>query len=253
MTSRLHSRRFWLLTGAALLVAAGTFSLGQWQLRRADEKETTQADIQSREALSPLDAQALAALKNPADALYQPVVLQGVWQPTHTVYLDNRPMAGRTGFWVLTPLALQGSGRMVLVQRGWVPRDFNERTRLPTIATPAGLVRVEGRIAPPPSRLYAFKGDDVGLIRQNLDLNAFRLETGLPLLDAPVLQTGPASDGLLREWAAPALGVEKHYGYAFQWFALCALVVVLYVWFQLILPFRASSPASRGDQPPQLP
>ena len=57
-----------------------------------------------------------------------------------------------------------------------------------------------------------------------VDLAGFRAQTGLPLLDGAVLQTGPASDGLLREWAAPALGVEKHYGYAFQWFALKLLM-----------------------------
>ena len=108
------------------------------------------------------------------------------------------------------------------MQRGWVPRNFADRTRLPEVATPAGRVTVEGRIAPPPSKLYEFKGADAGPIRQNLDLAAFRLETGLPLLEeVSLLQTGAPSEGLLREWAAPNLGVDKHYGYAFQWFGLC--------------------------------
>jgi surfeit locus 1 family protein len=111
----------------------------------------------------------------------------------------------------------------------------------------AGLVTVEGRIAPPPSKLYEFKGVDVGRIRQNLDLTTFRLETGLPLLEASLLQTGAPSEGLLREWVAPNLGVDKHYGYAFQWFSLCGLVVILYVWFQMILPFRASLRAQGRD------
>jgi surfeit locus 1 family protein len=35
------------------------------------------------------------------------------------------------------------------------------------------------------------------------------------------------------------LDVAKHHGYAFQWFALCALIGLLYVWFQLIAPLRA--------------
>ena len=76
-------------------------------------------------------------------------------------------------------------------------------------------------------------------IRQNLDLQAFRAETRLPLrTDLTLQQAGPASEGLLREWPAPALGVEKHYGYAFQWFGLSVLVVFLYVWFQFIAPWR---------------
>jgi surfeit locus 1 family protein len=43
-------------------------------------------------------------------------------------------------------------------------------------------------------------------------------------------------DGLMRQWPRPAVDVQKHYGYAFQWFALCGLMAGLYVWFQLIRP-----------------
>ena len=147
-------------------------------------------------------------------------------------------MSRRTGFWVVTPLVLQGTGQVILVQRGWAPRDFSDRARLPDVFTPAGLVTVEGRIAPPPSKLYEFKGVDTGRIRQNIDLAAFGKETGLSLFkEASVLQTGAASEGLLRDWPAPSLGVAKHYGYAFQWFGLGVLVIFLYVWFQLIVPF----------------
>jgi cytochrome oxidase assembly protein ShyY1 len=62
----------------------------------------------------------------------------------------------------------------------------------------------------------------------------------LPVL---VLQTGPASEGLQREWAAPNTGIDKHHGYAFQWFGLSALVLGLYVWFQWIVPLRRRSKA----------
>ena len=239
MISVWYSRRFWLLTLAAVLVAGTTFSLGQWQLRRAAQKEAIQAAIDAKKVLPALDGRALAAIKNIADEFYRPVDLQGVWQASQTVYLDNRPMNGRAGFWVLTPLVLQGSGQVIVVQRGWAPRDFSDRTRLPEVLTPTGLVTVQGLIAPPPSKLYEFKGVESGPIRQNLDLNAFRRETGLPLLDASLHQTGPASEGLLREWAPPNLGVDKHYGYAFQWFGLCTLVLGLYAWFQIFIPLQA--------------
>ena len=247
MTPVLHPRSFWLLTLAAVLVAGTTFSLGQWQLRRAAQKEAVQAAIEAKNMLLALDATSLGASKNIANEVYRRVAVQGVWQASHTVYLDNRPMNGRTGFWVFTPLVLQGTGQAILVQRGWVPRNFSDRARLPEVVTPAGVVTVEGRIAPPPSKLYEFKGVNAGTIRQNLDLAAFRLETGLPLLEVSLLQTGAPSEGLLREWAAPNLGVDTHYGYAFQWFGLCALVVGLYVWFQVILPFRASLRTQHRD------
>lgn len=241
MTFTLHKPRFWLLTGAALLVAVVTFSLGKWQLGRAAQKVALQTAITAQAGQAELDDRALASFRNPADALHRPATLQGVWRPEHTVFLDNRPMSGKTGFMVVTPLVLGGSAQVILVQRGWVQRNFTDRTRLPEVPTPAGSVQVRGRIAPPPSKLYAFKGAESGRIRQNIDTLAFAAETALPLLPVSLLQTDPTSEGLLREWAAPNLGVDKHYGYAFQWFGLCALVVGLYMWFQLVQPWRRKS------------
>ena len=249
MKSTLRSLRFWLLTVAALVVAFSTFSLGQWQLRRADQKETLQAAVEAQKVLPALDNRALAATKSVADQMHRPVALQGEWQARHTVYLDNRPMSGKTGFWVHTPLTLQDTGQVILVRRGWAPRNFNDRALLPDVQTPAGLVTVTGRIAPPPSKLYEFKGVDTGRLRQNIDLGAFRLETGLPLLEVSLLQTGGPSDGLLRDWAAPNLGVDKHYGYAFQWFGLFVLVVGLYGWFQVVVPVRKKFISSAGQSP----
>ncbi|WP_457282215.1 SURF1 family protein [Polaromonas sp. P5_D5] len=250
MTRALHSPRFWILTVAALVVAGTTFSLGQWQLRRAAQKEALQAAVDSKGRLPALDVRSLLASQNLADDIHRPAMLKGSWRAEHTVYLDNRPMSGKTGFLVVTPLLLEGSQQAILVQRGWVPRNFADRTRLPDVSTPPGIVTVEGRMAPPPSRLYEFQGTESGRIRQNLDLPAFRAQTGLPLLDVSLLQTGAPSEGLLREWAAPNLGVDKHYGYAFQWFGLCGLVVLLYGWFQLVLPFRTHMRGKRRDQLP---
>ncbi len=247
MTRALQPVRFWVLTAAALMVAGITFSLGQWQFRRADQKETLQAAIEAQKRLPALDERALAATKNIANDMHRTAELRGQWLPQHTVYLDNRPMSGKTGFWVVTPLALQGTGQVILVQRGWVLRNFMDRTLLPEVVTPAGLVTVTGRIAPPPSKLYAFKGLDTGRLRQNINLEGFRLETGLPLLAVSLLQTGGASEGLLREWAAPNLGVDKHYGYALQWFGLFGLMVGLYGWFQIVLPVREKLARRRGD------
>jgi len=155
------------------------------------------------------------------------------------VFLDNRQMDGRPGFYVLTPLQLDGRPEAIVVQRGWVARDFVERTRLLAVPTPDGPVELHGRIAPPPARLYEFAASASGTIRQNLDLTEFARETGLVLLPMSVLQTEvPAgtSDGLRRDWPRPAVDVHKNLGYAVQWFALAALMTGLYVWFQLVRP-----------------
>jgi surfeit locus 1 family protein len=233
--------RFWLVTLAALGTAALTARLGLWQYDRAAQKLALQASLDSRSRLPPLDAGSLAEALPQAEAQHhRAIVLTGRWAAAHTVFLDNRQMqAGRPGFIVVTPLRL-ADGRAVLVQRGWLPRDIQDRTRLPPVPTPEDEVTVAGRVAPPPARLYEFEAADTGRIRQNLDLDAFARETGLRLAPVSVQQTGPTSqsDGLQRDWPVPSSGVAKHHGYSFQWFGLSALVLILYVWFQLIQPRR---------------
>ena len=233
-----------MITLAALAVVGGTLALGAWQLGRAHEKLALEEAVERQGALQPLGNEALLAAGRKPELLHRPVVLHGTWVPRRTVFLDNRQMHGKVGFYVVTPLVLAGSGQAVLVERGWVQRNFEHREQLPAIPTPAGVVTVRGRIAPPPAKLYDFGGAPTGAIRQNVDLTGFRAETRLPLLDVAVRQTGSdTADGLLREWAEPASGAATNYGYAFQWWGLAALTTILYVWFQFIARRRKSPPA----------
>ena len=228
--------RFWLVTVLAVLAVAATLSLGRWQLDRAAEKLNFQASIDRQAEQPQLSGQALLALADPSMALNRQLILRGHWLAQGTVFLDNRQMNSKPGLYVVTPLKLQEGG-VVLVQRGWVARNFMDRTQVPKVDTPAGLVEVQGRLVPPPSKLFEFAGEELGRIRQNLDLLKFGAELGVPLLPVSVQQTGVASDGVLREWPLVATGVDKHYGYAFQWFALSALIAILYVWFQIVRRF----------------
>jgi surfeit locus 1 family protein len=228
----------WLLAIGALASFAATLALGSWQWGRAQQKLALHAAIEERSRQPPASVDELLGGAGTASLLHRQVDLRGEWLPAHTVYLDNRQMNGKPGFFVVTPLRLEGRPAVVAVQRGWVPRNFTDREQLPPVQTPPGVVAVRGRVAPPPARLYAFDSAERGRIRQNLDLTAFRSETGLPLLSVSVQQLGPASEGLLREWPEVASGADKNYGYAFQWWALSGLIASLYVWFQLIAPRR---------------
>ena len=267
--------RFWVITLAAVLTLAATVSLGRWQLSRAAQKEALQASIDAQKLKPPLTQAEFLAMDRATDALHRPVRLRGLWLTPQTVYLDNRQMHGTPGFYVLTPFALEGTEQTVMVQRGWIQRNFVDRTQLGAVETPAGIVEVTGLIEPPPSHLLELGTsatapaagasapaaaasaplaptpavEGYSPIRQNLDLEAFRAETKMPLrTDVSLQQTGPASEGLQRDWPAPALGLERHYGYAFQWFGLSALVVILYVWFQFITPLRRSRRRARDGR-----
>ncbi|MDE2299252.1 MAG: SURF1 family protein [Burkholderiales bacterium] len=225
---------------ATLLGVTLTANLGAWQLRRAAQKIALQTALESRAQLPALTASDLAHTAAAAQVQhYRAVRLRGHWVSAHSVFLDNRQMGDRVGFYLVTPLQLEGRPDAVLVQRGWVPRDQRDRTLLPDVPTPTGRVDVVGHIAPPPARLYEFAAAASGVIRQNLDLGEFAAETGLQLAPLSVQQSDSAAtagDGLLRAWPRPAVDVQMHYGYAFQWFAMCALMTGLYVWFQLVRP-----------------
>jgi surfeit locus 1 family protein len=245
----------WLILIAALICVAITASLGAWQLRRAAHKEQLAAQISQRNELPALENTALnasnfiAATQDDSTWLQRRASVQGRWLHEHTVFLDNRPMqisgSQRVGFYVATPLAIEGSNRVIWVQRGWVQRDFQDRTKLPILPENADIVTVQGRLMAQVSRAYEMKESASSVpetarpsrIWQNLPMVSLGSKALLPMA---LLQTAPETekDGLLRDWPAADTGVAKHYGYAFQWFALSALFVILYVWFQLIAPRR---------------
>ena len=236
-------RSGWLVLVATVVGIVLTANLGAWQLRRAASKIALQEALDSRGELPALGAADLATTAaEAAGQHYRRIRVRGRWDAVHTVYLENRQMNARVGFYVVTPLRLSTRSEAVLVQRGWVPRNLLDRTALPPIQTPTDEVEVAGRIAPPPSRLFEFAPSPATAIRQNIDLAALGAETGLPLLPMSIQQLDPlppstaAADGLLRQWPRPAVDVQMHYGYAFQWFALSALIAGLHVWFRLVRP-----------------
>lgn len=233
-----------LVLVVTVLLAATTARLGLWQLDRAAQKQALEQQRQERAQLPPLTLPELSADAPAPAALWQRRAhLAGLWAADETVYLDNRVMQGRVGFYVLTPLLLD-DGRAVLVQRGWLPRDAGERTRIAPHRTLPGRVQVSGHIAPQPSRMVELGQAVPGPIRQNVDLGAYARETRRRLLpfvivqdDAQGMAAGQA-DGLLRDWPPVTTGVHTNYGYALQWFGLCALLIGLYVWFRIIQPRR---------------
>lgn len=213
----------------ALLVAIG-IGLGNWQTRRAQEKDAIEAALQAQAAQPVI---ALSGATPDADALvFRPVRVKGAFVREWPLYLDNRPHERRAGLHMLMPFKIAGSGKAVLVARGWLPRDPVDRTRLPATPTPQGEIEIEGSVRSHPARVYQFGASaplKPGAIVQNVSIGEFAAASGLQLLPFIVEQGGKADDGLVRAWPRPSHGADKHRGYAFQWYGLAAAAFIFFI------------------------
>lgn len=214
---------------ATLAVCALGLSLGQWQTRRAAEKEEIAVAMQKRAQLPALEIDRRGDLA--ADLAFRRVTLTGEFVRSWPLYLDNRPMHGVAGFYVLMPFKIHGSDQHVLVQRGWQPRNPANRTQMPLLKTPDGQIRLEGLARSGVERVMQL-GQPVrmtpGAILQNLDLSVASGQTGLKMLDFVLQQTSETSDGLQRAWPLPSAGADKHRAYAFQWYGLALMAVIFF-------------------------
>jgi cytochrome oxidase assembly protein ShyY1 len=238
---KLHFRmRLVPLLATVMLVALG-IALAQWQTRRAAEKEHILQQILQRGAEAPLvlDGQRLQGQQ----LAYRKVLLRGEFRRDWPLYLDNRPLHGVAGFYVLMPFKLQGSEMYVLVARGWIPRDPLVRTRLPVLVTPSGAVEVQGVVREQLDRvmqLGAATSLKPGDIVQNLSPADLAKQLQVTMQDFVVEQTSTSPDSLQRDWPLPSSGADRNRGYAFQWYALSAMALIFFV----VTGFRRGKQAS---------
>ncbi|MBL8382043.1 MAG: SURF1 family protein [Burkholderiales bacterium] len=218
---------------AAAVVAVGV-AAGAWQAGRAVEK----AEIEARSSAQ-RDAAEVRIGSEAADAAAMDgrlAVARGEFLPERTVYWDNQ-FAGRVaGMAVITPLRIAGGQRVVLVDRG-VAAPGADRTKLPAVPAPAGVVEVRGRAYLAPRRTLELSADaDSGALWQNLTPQKFSERTGLatqPFILRELGETVPVglARGPDRPPGASGMTAAKHRGYAFQWFSLAALAALLFLFF----------------------
>jgi surfeit locus 1 family protein len=208
--------RGWALAAAAIACAAG-IALGNWQARRADDKRAVRERLEAALKSPPIEIPSAAI--EPKPYALKRVAARGYFVAEHTVYLQNRIRRGRVGYEILTPLRLRDSSVHILVNRGW-----SEAPRAPT---PPGEVRVEGIALERLPRMLQLKEEPKSRVRQNLNPDAYAAETGLRLQPIIVEQRSDPGAGGARAGPRPDAGIEKHQGYALQWYSLAVLAIAL--------------------------
>ncbi|MGN6151935.1 MAG: SURF1 family protein [Lysobacteraceae bacterium] len=215
---------------AFALVAAGLFcTLGVWQLGRAEWKR----DLLQRaaQALSDRRPKPLAVIGDTTrDRAYDWVDVEGRFVEAPAVLLDNQGRDGQVGVRAYRAFAIT-DGPAVLVDLGWVaiPGD----RRMPAVPRDAARTRLTGLLLPPPSKGLAL-GEPAALPDGDLlvtwvDPVALRARLRAPTLAPRVLRPAPeAGFGFERDFdiLPNTMPPERHVGYAVQWFALSATVLV---------------------------
>jgi surfeit locus 1 family protein len=206
-------------------------ALGLWQLDRADQKRTLAHNLEQRRKLPAL---VLSGELPSADRLeYRPVTATGHWLADKTVLIENRKYQGQTGFHVVTPLQLTDSGRILLVNRGWISRE--------QAADPAGIPQPEGEqtihgeanIPQPPALDLSPPIETAEALPHwpFLTLEHFSAWSGLQVMPFMILQAPADASGFVRQWSEPQVNVGMHIGYAIQWFAFA--LIALLIWLRL--------------------
>ncbi|HLX22067.1 MAG TPA: SURF1 family protein [Usitatibacter sp.] len=215
----------WPTIGAVALIAL-TVWLGRWQTDRGDEKEALQKLLDARIDAPVVD---LAASPGPADVIvYRRVRAKGRWIADAQFFVDNQVFEGRAGFHVITPLRIEGSQHVALVDRGWIERTA-AYPRAPDVEVPAGDVLVSGIAALPPKRYLELSTETVqGNVWQNLSIERYRGVTGRDVLPF-VVDADVAPPGLTAVRERPDTGIERHREYSLTWYSLAATALVLWV------------------------
>lgn len=234
MNVRRHPLFLWAI---ALLAMALFARLGFWQLQRADEKGVMLANAGATLATRRPQPLSVLADRNRAHA-YDWIEIEGRFADAPIVLLDNQQHAGKVGVRAYR-VFVATDGLPVLLDLGWaaLPPD---RT-LPKLAPDPAQVMFAGLALPPPGQ-----GLDVGdpvmqpdgmLLATAIDLPTLRKLLRQPALAPRVFRPEPRADfGFYRDFDVlpNTLPPERHLGYAIQWFALAAAVLIT----ALLLTFR---------------
>lgn len=221
--------------------------LGNWQLNRGYEKRALH-DAFSDTAVS-LSAGDMSLAEINSVGIYRNIELYGRYLGEYQFLLDNMTNNGQAGYHVLTPFAVSDKDWILIVDRGWIPKDF-AKDELPAVGVGDGERLISGKLSPLPQPGLLLENQTPGSgwprVTQfaSTATLAESLPTGFPVARPAVLLAVGEPGGFERDWQLPGLQPERHFAYAFQWFALALTLFIIF----FVIAFRGSNEATRGSR-----
>ncbi|KAF0648022.1 MULTISPECIES: SURF1 family cytochrome oxidase biogenesis protein [Streptomyces] len=232
----LLSRQWVILTLLALVLIPVMVELGFWQFHRHERRVAQNELIAANLAAKPVPVAELTSPGHtvPRSDYWRRATATGTFDTADEVVVRRRTNADdRVGMHVLTPLVLD-DGRVVLVNRGWIPAAPDQKAYPDVPAAPKGRVTVTGRLMADQTTGSSGIKDLQGLPpRQVMLINSEQQaeRTGREVLGGYLEMTEPAPAGDTPEPIPDPDhdSIGAHMAYAVQWWLFAAGVPVGWV------------------------
>jgi surfeit locus 1 family protein len=203
------------------------FSLGLWQIERGQAKTNLLDDFEKKILEKP-------SYINQKSQKWDRVYVEGIWDSSNQILIDNVIRRGIAGYKVLTPLRMKETDQLILVDRGWIKQN-TFRDQLPDIKLiqvdevvsgileipELGLVLSDDLVSKEWPKISQTK--NLGVIKNEYDENIFPMI----LLADPTLKNSLEYIKITPTNMTPI----KHYGYSAQWFLMFLVLCFMYVWY----------------------
>lgn len=223
----------------SLLVFFILIKLAVWQLDRAILKEDRLKNIAAYHQKDALNLALVAQLSiNKEEVNDLPIQLNGHFNNHQRFLLDNQVYQGRLGYRVVQLFKDSASGLSLLVNLGWIQGSI-DREFIPVFKTIEGEVSFRGNVRELESAILLedqiLTNDFWPQRIQSIEIEKISELLGQPLAPFIVYVDNDEALGYVKDWVPIVMPPEKHRGYAFQWFSL-AVVWVLLMGFSAYTP-----------------
>lgn len=217
----------WFMIILSMLVISLFMRLGFWQIQRAEEKEGMLRIEALRSKQEPVRWQGEQVLP----LQYQRLIVTGQYRP-ELFLLDNQHQNHQFGYDVLSPLVLD-NGVILLIDRGWIVGDHTRRA-FPPIITPQQPIQVRGTVYFPSAKQWLL-GPSVEkktaqlAILENIDTKKVSQILQKSVYPFIIRLDREEEYGFVRQWPTVSMSPQRHWAYAWQWFAMALVVFVIFL------------------------